>query len=239
MRRPSRGVLYGLAGALLSVGELIGLLVMREMQDIEPLANELLQQRATYLYVLLTTAAVQGSLGYLLGRQTDRLAELSETDTLTGLPNRRALRRRLSEEMRRAKRYATPVALLVLDVDGLKAINDRHGHAAGDDAIRLVAESVTATLRASDLGARWGGDEFAIVMPNATSAAAHRLGTRLMVHLSEQQEDSVGGTVNVSIGIAAFDPAVLPHRTLKDLTRAADHALYAAKAGGKNRIRAA
>ena len=79
-----------MAGALLSVGELIGLVVVREMQGLQPVMNELLQQRATYIYVLLTTAVVQGCLGYLLGRQTDRLAELSETDTLTGLPNRRA-----------------------------------------------------------------------------------------------------------------------------------------------------
>jgi|RhiMethySRZTD1v2_1073278.scaffolds.fasta_scaffold05117_14 GGDEF domain-containing protein len=184
MRRPSRGVWYAIAGTLLSVGELAGLLVVREMQDIQPIANELLQQRAMYLYVLVTTALIQGCLGYLLGRRTDRLAELSDTDPLTGLANRRALQRRLTDEIRRGSRYATPVSLLVLDVDGLKGINDRHGHAAGDAAIRRVAESVRATLRASDLGARWGGDEFAIVMPNATSAAAHHLGERLMLHPS-------------------------------------------------------
>jgi diguanylate cyclase (GGDEF)-like protein len=231
--------LYAMAGALLSVGELIGLVVVREMQGLQPIMNELLQQRATYIYVMLTTAVVQGCLGYLLGRQTDRLAELSETDTLTGLPNRRALRRRLADEMRRASRYATPLSLLVLDVDGLKRINDRGGHAAGDRAIRRVAEAVTATLRASDLGARWGGDEFAIVMPNATSAAAHHLGERLMTHLFEHPDSDVDGPVTVSIGITVFDPAVTPHRTLNDLTLAADQALYAAKTSGRNRIRAA
>jgi len=221
------------------VGELIGLVVVREMQGLQPIMNELLQQRATYIYVMLTTAVVQGCLGYLLGRQTDRLAELSETDTLTGLPNRRALRRRLADEMRRASRYATPLSLLVLDVDGLKRINERGGHAAGDRAIRRVAEAVTATLRASDLGARWGGDEFAIVMPNATSAAAHHLGERLMTHLFEHPDSDVDGPVTVSIGITVFDPAVTPHRTLNDLTLAADQALYAAKTSGRNRIRAA
>jgi len=239
MRRPSRGVLYAMAAALLSLGELIGLVVVREMQDIQPIANELLQQRTTYIYVLLTTAVVQGWLGYLLGRQTDRLEELSETDVLTRLPNRRALRRGLAGEIRRASRYATPVALLVLDVDGLKRINDRRGHAAGDRAIRRVAQSVTATLRTSDLGARWGGDEFAIVMPNATSAAAHHLGERLMAHLSKHQDSDVDSAVSVSIGIAVFDPAASPHLTLEELTFAADQALYAAKIGGKNQIRAA
>jgi diguanylate cyclase (GGDEF)-like protein len=228
-----------MGATVLSVGELIGLVVVREMLGRQPIATELLQQRATYAYVLLTTALVQGCLGYFLGRQTDRLAELAETDALTGLPNRRALRRRLADEIRRAGRYGTPVSLLFLDLDGLKQINDRHGHAAGDRAIRRVAESVRATLRASDLGARWGGDEFAVVMPNATSAAAHHLGERLMVHLDEHKGDQPDGVVTVSIGIAVFDPAVTPRRTLAELTRAADEALYAAKTSGKNRIRAA
>jgi diguanylate cyclase (GGDEF)-like protein len=231
--------LYAIAGTILSAGELIGLVVVREMQNIQPIAKELLQQRATYIYVLLTTAVVQGCLGYLLGRQTDRLAELSETDALTALPNRRAFRRRLDAEIRRASRYATPVSLLVLDVDRLKRINDRRGHAAGDRAIRRVAESLTATLRASDLGARWGGDEFAIVMPNATSADAYHLGDRLMTHLAEHQDSDVDGAVSVSIGIAVFDPTVTPRRTPEELTLAADQALYAAKASGRNRIRAA
>jgi len=231
--------LYAIAGTVLSLGELIGLFVVREMRDIQPIATELFQQRATYVYLLLTTAIVQGSLGYLLGRQTDRLAELSETDALTGLPNRRALRRRLAEEIGRASRYAAPVSLLILDVDALKHINDNGGHAAGDRAIRRVAEAITATLRASDLGARWGGDEFAIVMPNATSAAAHHLGERLMMHLTEHQDQEADGPVTVSIGIAVFDPMTTSDRTVEEIARAADQALYAAKTSGRNRIQAA
>jgi diguanylate cyclase (GGDEF)-like protein len=226
-------------GAILALGELVGLLAVREMHDIRPLATELLQERATYIYFLLTTATVQGCLGYLLGRQTDRLATLAETDALTGLPNRRALWRRLADEIQRASRYRVPVSLLVLDVDGLKAINDERGHAAGDRAIRRVAASISASLRGTDLGARWGGDEFAVVMPNATSAAAHRLGERLMTHLSEHQEQDADGTVTVSIGIAAFDPATMSDRAVERLSRAADEALYAAKMSGRNQIRAA
>ena len=80
MRRPRRAVSYATAGAVLALGELIGLLVVREIDAPRPISAELLQERATYIYFLLTTAAVQACLGYLLGRQTDRLAELSETD---------------------------------------------------------------------------------------------------------------------------------------------------------------
>jgi diguanylate cyclase (GGDEF)-like protein len=238
MRRPRRAVLYATAGAILAIGELIGLLVVREIHTPRPIPAELLQERVTYIYFLLTTAVVQACLGYLLGRQTDRLAELSETDALTGLPNRRTLRRRLTYEIRRASRYRVPLSLLLLDVDGLKRINDQRGHAAGDRAIRRVAASITATLRGSDLGARWGGDEFAVVMPNATSASARRLGERLMAHLSEHQ-DEADGTVTISIGIAVFDSAAVSDESAEQLSRAADEALYAAKASGRNQIRAA
>lgn len=231
--------MYAVAGATLALGELIGLFVVREMHEVRPVATELLQERATYIYFLLTTATVQACLGYLLGRQTDRLAELAETDTLTGLANRRALWHRLSDEIQRATRYGLPVSLLVLDVDGLKAINDERGHAAGDRAIRRVAASISASLRASDLGARWGGDEFAVVMPSATSDAAYHLAERLMTHLSEHQGEDADGTVTVSIGIAVFDPAMKSDRAVEQLSRAADEALYAAKMSGRNQIRAA
>src|SRR5581483_7939723 len=100
---------------------------------------------------------------YVIGRQADQLAALSETDSLTGLPNRRALERHLDEEYRRSLRYGTPVSFLMLDVDGLKRVNDSAGHHAGDLLIRSVANAIRDALRGSDFAARWGGDEFAIV----------------------------------------------------------------------------
>jgi diguanylate cyclase (GGDEF)-like protein len=193
----------------------------------------------TYLYVFVTTAVIMATLGYLLGRQTDRLAALSETDALTGLPNRRSLRKRLTDEVRRATRYASPVSLLILDIDGLKRINDEQGHGAGDRLIRRVAASITAALRGSDLGARWGGDEFAVVMPNADRAAAYHLAERLMTHLAKQQAGDADPPVTVSIGIATFDPASNGDPSIERLAREADAALYAAKRSGRNRIRAA
>jgi diguanylate cyclase (GGDEF)-like protein len=234
-----RALWYAAAGAVLSLGEPIGLLIVREIYAPRPIATELFSERLTYLYLFLTTAIVLACLGYFLGRQTDRLEALSETDALTGLANRRALRRRLTEEFRRSVRYGSPVSLLIVDVDHLKRVNDTQGHAAGDRLIRHVAAAIAGTLRGSDLGARWGGDEFAIVAPNASAKAAHRSAERLVAHLAAEPVPGVSTRATVSIGIATFDPGAQGGADPEELIRAADAAMYVAKTSGRNRIRAA
>lgn len=234
----SRAVRYAIAGVLLSLAEPIGLMLVRELFGYRDIATELLVERATYLYVFLTTAALLGWLGYILGRQADRLEELSETDALTSLPNRRALQRRLTDDLRRATRYGSAVSLLLVDVDGLKRINDSAGHAAGDHVIRYVADAITDTLRNADLGARWGGDEFAIVMPNTSAPAARRLAERLTTRIA-QRSSADPHPVTVSIGIATFDPAASAAATAEQLAGDADEALYGAKRAGRNCIHAA
>ena len=118
------------------------------------------------MYIGGATALIFALFGYILGRHADELAELSETDALTHLLNARGFASRLRAEIRRAKRYREPLSVLFLDVDGLKNINDRHGHRAGSEALREVAGVIRAELRATDTGARWGGDEFTIIAPN-------------------------------------------------------------------------
>jgi len=120
------------------------LLILREIYSPRPVTTEILSDRLTYLYVLFATVMVLAFLGFALGRQADQLKALSETDALTGLPNRRALRQRLAIEFRRAVRYGTPVSLLLVDIDGLKQLNDTNGHAAGDRLIRSVAAAIYA-----------------------------------------------------------------------------------------------
>ena len=226
-----RSVLYALAGAALSSLAPAGLLVLREVASPRPVVQELFADSLTYAYVFLVTAIVLSTLGFVLGRQTDRLLTLSTTDPLTGLLNRRAFRRRLAEELHRAIRYGSPLSLMLVDVDGLKRLNDEHGHAAGDRAIQCVAAAITHTLRSSDFGARWGGDEFAIVAPNASPGAASASAERLAAQMRERGAARGERSVTISIGIASVDPS--RHAADEDkLVRAADHALYVAKTGG-------
>ena len=234
-----RRVWYAIAGATLSAGAPAGLLILRELSVPRPLAEELFTDRLTYLYVFLATAVVLTTLGFVLGRQADRLAQLSATDPLTGLLNRRAFRRGLDQELQRSKRYGAPVSLMVADVDGLKRINDEQGHSTGDRVISDVATAILGTLRATDFGARWGGDEFALVAPNTAWPAALRSAERLAAQVSERAGGHRACRVTVSIGIASFDPAQHEGLDINALLRAADDALYLAKASGRNRIRVA
>src|SRR5262249_24112231 len=148
--------------------------------------------------------------------------------------NRRALERRLIQEFTRSKRYGTPVSLMILDVDGLKRINDSQGHAEGDRIIRHVADAIQISLRDSDLGARWGGDEFGIVAPNTSADAAQRSAERLVAAVADEHQPDDGQYASVSVGVATFEPIRDLDMDLDALVRAADAALYVAKASGRN-----
>jgi diguanylate cyclase (GGDEF)-like protein len=234
----TRSVWYAVTGAILSLGAPAGLLILRELYARRPVILELSSDRLTYVYVFIATAIVLGSVGFILGRQADKLAALSETDVLTGLPNRRALSRRLTAEFRRSLRYGTPVSLMLIDVDGLKQVNDRDGHAAGDRVIQHVADTIHQSLRESDFGARWGGDEFGVVAPNMTVDAARSSAQRLVARVAAMAQGR-NTVTSISIGTATFDPAQPKHADLTALVQAADDALYRAKTSGRNRVQVA
>jgi diguanylate cyclase (GGDEF)-like protein len=187
-----------------------------------------------YIYVGVSTAAAFTLLGYILGRQADRLAELSKTDSLTGLSNARGLFEGLDAELARSRRYREPLALLLVDLDGLKSINDRHGHRAGNEAIRSVADVIRSELRKSDVGARWGGDEFAVLAPGTSRGAASALAERIRALIPER---SRGWPLTVSVGVATVDPKLDPERIDSAmLMGAADAAMYEAKRSGRDRV---
>ena len=165
------------------------------------------------------------------------------TDPLTGLANRRRLLGDFADVLNRSARYGTPLALLLIDLDRLKEINDRRGHAQGDRALQLVAESLRKSCRATDLPARTGGDEFLVLATNTSAgealALAHRVcATVRRLGLPSDKEKTVpAASVTVSIGVADLDDVTMP--TFVALHAAADGALYAAKAAGRDRALAA
>jgi diguanylate cyclase (GGDEF)-like protein len=235
-----RSVSYGFIGGFLSIGAPLGLLALRLARQRSlswspgPLANELRSDLDAYAYVGISTAVAFTVFGIILGRRADALAELSETDELTGLHNARGFSRRLNEEVARFARYREPIALLLLDVDGLKRINDTLGHAAGNLALRHVATAIRAELRASDVGARWGGDEFAILAPNTSNRAALALAERVGCQIASPQ---VPWRSTVSIGVATTETAQVQQRlTAASMMHTADVALYEAKTRGRGSI---
>jgi diguanylate cyclase (GGDEF)-like protein len=171
-----------------------------------------------------------------LSRRHTQLRTLAQTDPLTGLANLRAFRARLDDEVRRALRYRTPLACVMADMDQLKPVNDEHGHAAGDRAIAAVADVIRAELRATDLGARCGGDEFVLLLPHTTSAEAQVLAERLCARLRESPLEVEGRSIplRASFGVAELG-AGPPSESATDLVRRADAALYAAKRAGGSR----
>jgi diguanylate cyclase (GGDEF)-like protein len=226
-------------GLLTATAVVLGLLLIRATFAYVPsLTFEFLTNRLTYVYVFVATAVVFLMLGYTLSRRIDELRRLSATDALTGLPNRRAFHARLREEWLRARRYNSPLSLLLVDVDGLKQINDERGHAAGDEVLRTAARAIAVTMRVTDFGARWGGDEFAIVAPNTVRQSAQHLAQRLVGHVSTEAL-AHQAAVTISVGGATVEPHQNASATIERLLEAADAALYQAKNDGRNRVRIA
>jgi len=172
-----------------------------------------------------------------LHRQVD---QLSVTDPLTGLSNRRRFDRELADELTRARRYAKPLALILCDLDLFKAVNDRFGHPAGDAALRAMGEVLRQTVRETDLPARVGGEEFAVLMPETSQDEALEVAGRLRSGVEDQAVEWDGQTfrLTISVGVAGSAGEALPDAP-DELYRMADEAMYRAKEAGRNRVVAA
>ena len=155
--------------------------------------------------------------------------ELAVTDALTGLANHRQLVQSLESEIKRSRRTAQPLAVVLLDLDGLKQINDRHGHLAGSLAIRRVAEALLGSCRATDTAARFGGDEFALVLPETGEAAAWHVARGVVDRLATDAEKP---NLSISVGVAVYPGH---GETVEALLNAADVALYETKERRKSR----
>lgn len=156
---------------------------------------------------------------------------LATTDSLTGIANRREFSAILAREVDRAKRYGTPMSLAMYDLDYFKRVNDTFGHDVGDYVLQTVTGLVKENIRANDVVARWGGEEFMVLMPQSDVQAARNASEKLRLAIAAHHFDKVG-SLTASFGVAAFEP----QDDLNSLLKRVDDALYRAKEQGRNRV---
>jgi diguanylate cyclase (GGDEF)-like protein len=167
-----------------------------------------------------------------LHRMVERQAMV---DSLTGLANRRSLEESLRSQLARAGRFGDSVSVVLADLDDFKQVNDRYGHAAGDEVLKAFARALRKTVRESDVAGRWGGEEFALVLPGTDAAGGARLAERARAAIESREVRMPNGdlcSVTASFGVASFPESY----ELGEILAAADSALYAAKGAGKNRV---
>ena len=160
----------------------------------------------------------------------------ARTDALTGLNNRRAMEERGPLEMKRAQRAGTPVSVILVDVDHFKGINDRHGHEAGDAALRHIAGVLRAALRETDALGRWGGEEFIAVLNDAGVQTAAEIAERMRAAVAAARFAGVPEGVTISLGVSTLLTVRVPAPAWEGLIKEADSLLYQAKKAGRNRV---
>ena len=204
-----------------------------------PLAD-LSANRFFYVYQLAGSCTVFVIAGWIAGIRAEQLRDaesfyhaLSEHDALTGLFNARAFRNRYGRLLERCSRSGQPLSLLLIDVDHLKQVNDRFGHTTGNKVLMHVASALREAKRAEDSAARWGGDEFAILLEGADAASALRVAENVLVRVKAKPVAFTRGlTTTVTVGACT----ALRVTADSDLFTSADRALYGAKRDGRDRV---
>jgi diguanylate cyclase (GGDEF)-like protein len=212
---------------LMSGHRIIGVLNLADKMDGQPFDEEIDLPPIEQLCELIGASIYNIELF----REVERQAK---TDGLTGLANHRTFVERLTEEVGRANRYGSKLSLLMIDMDGLKLVNDRLGHQAGDTTLAQVARVIERSIRASDLAARYGGDEFAVVLVETSLRQAQALADRLLQGVRGQKlvVDGEAVPITLSIGVGQYEGDATPDHFIKRV----DTALYEAKRQGKDRV---
>jgi diguanylate cyclase (GGDEF)-like protein len=229
-----------LAGLALAQGAPLGWLLLRALGGSSPRA-EIAASPGLYAYLLVSTSLVFAAFGLALGALEERLARANErlareaaTDALTGLANARTFGAELPRLVSYARRAAQPLALVAVDADRFKLVNDRFGHLAGDELLRRLGVVLAEGRRREDVVARVGGEEFALALPGVDRAGAERAAARVVEAVRDIRIDVPGGVVGctVSAGIAELGPG----DDAAALLARADAALYRAKRAGRDRV---
>ncbi len=209
-----------LALALAVRGEIEAVVVLVRRRPIEPYSERSIELASTLVDQAATALALV------------RARAEAGTDTVTGCMNHRAMRRRLHEEIGRAMRTGSPLSCLLLDLDNFKLVNDRHGHKAGDTVLREVGQALVGEFRSFDRVARYGGDEFVAILPNADLESAAAAAARALAHLRALPSREANPSVGASIGVAQWQTPMGTDALLE----ACDAALLRSKRQGKGRV---
>ena len=219
------GVVWGIVFGVASIG-LREMVAWDQMPPDTPLGWRIANGAAYVAVVALAMAGLEN-----LRRSQALLARLVIQDQLTNVLNARAFAERLTQELDRNRRYPRPLALMYMDLDNFKVINDTHGHQTGDAVLRLVADAMRSSVRQADVVGRLGGDEFAVLMPETDAQLADAAAKRLVASL----RNVFKGTPNVTASIGVVSCTATDAST-DDLLRRADQAMYDAKKMGKDRV---
>ncbi len=165
-----------------------------------------------------------------LEEQNELLEKLATTDELTKLFNRRMVYSKLEYEIDRAKRYKNPLSIMMIDIDHFKLVNDKHGHARGDDVLRDVADIISRSTRRTDISGRYGGEEFLVIFPNSNLVESLVVAERIREGVNAKKYED-GLRVTISCGVKTFEG-----ETITDFLHKADEKLYEAKEQGRNRV---
>jgi diguanylate cyclase (GGDEF)-like protein len=217
------------AAPMLAGREAIGVITVTDKRG-----NGAFTRQDEFVLRTLSAAAAVALVAARAGDEVTRLAYAATVDGMTGLLNRPGFEARLHQEIERARREAGEVAVLMADVDNFKTINDTRGHQEGDSVLRLVASALRSSVRVFDVCARYGGDEFAVVMPNSDRESAILCAERIRRRLADRNADDDLPALTMSIGVAI----IAPGESASDVILRADQCLYLAKADGKNLVRA-
>jgi len=200
----------------------------------KPFSHEELIAR---IFASLRTKALQDELRRMNQQLRDVLTKveiLAATDSLTGLSNRRQFETLLDHEFNKTSRYESPLSCLLIDIDNFKRINDKYGHQAGDTCLKEIAEIIKNNVRKVDTVARWGGEEFCVLMPQTVKENTMIPSSRICTAIAENAFSGYPDKITVSIGVASIPAPEID--TPEKLVKAADLAMYEAKAKGGNRV---
>jgi diguanylate cyclase (GGDEF)-like protein len=213
---------------LVTAGRIVGVVELYRRDEVAPPALDDLE--------LYTTMANHAAAVLENARLLGQLRQAADVDQVTGVNNHRYLQERLRQEVARAARLRSPMAVLMIDLDGFKLINDKHGHADGDRVLRGVSAMLKQTVRTNDIVARYGGDEFVILMPDTDDGAARVVADRVVRGIRGQAHpltDGSDGHVSCSVGLSVYPQ---DGRTAAQLLKVADAAMYGVKRAGGSRV---